>query len=84
MMIYQLGEGKWRIKAAGGDEWFPSKVPGEVHLALLDAGRIPDPFVADNELNVAWVSETDWVFEGVIQVPDELLDEDGQVQLSPT
>ena len=76
MMIYQLGEGKWRIKEDGGDEWFPSKVPGEVHLALLDAGRIPDPFSADNELKVAWVSETDWVFEGVIEVSDELLEED--------
>ncbi|MEA3326845.1 MAG: glycoside hydrolase family 2 protein [Chloroflexota bacterium] len=76
MKTYRLGEGKWRIKAVGGSEWFPSSVPGEVHLALLNAGRIPDPFVADNELKVAWVAETDWVFEGVIQVPDKLLGED--------
>ncbi|EAS43505.1 glycoside hydrolase family 2 protein [Photobacterium profundum] len=35
--------------------------PGDVHSALLDVGIIPEPYWADNEAKVQWVSECDWV-----------------------
>ena len=43
--------------------WLPAEVPGHVHLDLLRAGAIPDPFYRLNERAVAWVDETDWVYE---------------------
>jgi len=64
-----LGQGQWQLRAAGTADWFPVEVPGEVHLALLHAGKIPDPFVGENELEVQWVAETDWEFEGIINLP---------------
>jgi beta-mannosidase len=64
------------LRAVGSAEWFPVSVPGEVHLALMAAGRIPDPFVGDNELQVAWIAETDWEFEGRIHVTADLLVQD--------
>ncbi|AXG76760.1 glycoside hydrolase family 2 protein [Streptomyces paludis] len=37
-----------------------ARVPGAVHLDLLAADLIPDPFVDRNEDEVAWVSRCDW------------------------
>ena len=76
MIKLNLNEGDWRLQAVGEHEWLPLALPGEVHLALLNAGRIPDPFVEDNELAVQWVAEKDWVFEGEIDLPDDLHQED--------
>jgi len=81
MNNYRLSEGKWRLQAVGDSDWYPVSIPGEVHIALMEADRIPDPFVADNEVKVAWVAKTDWIFEGVILVSEALLNED-QVILS--
>lgn len=81
MNEYWLNEGKWRIKSVNGSDWYPVSIPGEVHIALMDADRIPDPFAADNELDVAWVAETDWIFEGIIHVSEALLNKD-QVMLT--
>jgi len=38
-------------------------VPGSVHLDLLREGLIPDPFFRENETEVQWVAENDWVYE---------------------
>jgi beta-mannosidase len=40
----------------------PATVPGCVHTDLLAAGLIPDPHLDDNELAVAWIGRTDWVY----------------------
>ncbi len=76
MLYKDLSSGKWRLRALGEEDWFPARVPGEVHVALMEAGRIPDPFIADNELQVLWVAETDWEYEGVIEVTQTMLNED--------
>ena len=76
MRILNLGDGKWQLRRVGEEDWMATSLPGEVHLALMEAGRIPDPFVADNELAVAWVAESDWEFKGVISVSEILLEED--------
>jgi len=54
--------GGWQFRCAGAKEWLPAQVPGSVHADLLALGRIPDPFVADNELTVQWVAERDWEY----------------------
>ena len=48
--------------------WLPAEVPGHVHLDLLRAGAIPDPFYRLNERAVAWVDETDLVYETTFHV----------------
>ncbi len=50
--------------------WLPATVPGHVHLDLLKAGAIPDPFLRMNERAVAWVDETDFVYETTFEVSD--------------
>ena len=48
----------------------PAEVPGGVHLDLMRAGVIPDPFVRLHEHDVAWVDERDWVYETTFTVAD--------------
>ncbi|MDQ6774075.1 MAG: glycoside hydrolase family 2 protein [Candidatus Dormibacteraeota bacterium] len=70
-MQLNLGDG-WTVRAVGGDipahivgVRIPAAVPGCVHLDLLAAGLIPDPYLDDNELQVAWVGRADWRYETV-------------------
>src|SRR5688572_9115736 len=44
------------------DVTVPAIVPGCVHVDLMGAGRLADPFLDDNETAVAWVGRTDWVY----------------------
>lgn len=56
-------DGEWRLRCTTRDQTeVPATVPGGVHAALVDAGRIGDPFVRDNVNAVAWVEEQAWTF----------------------
>ncbi|MEU8182178.1 glycoside hydrolase family 2 protein [Micromonospora sp. NPDC049047] len=67
----------WTLRAAPGAEVpdtiagraVPATVPGCVHTDLLDAGLIPDPYLDDNELAVAWIGRTDWHYRTSIRRP---------------
>jgi beta-mannosidase len=54
--------GAWEFRQTGGEEWLIARVPGGVHTDLFALGRIPDPFVADNEQRVQWVAESGWTY----------------------
>ncbi len=51
-------------------DWLPAQVPGSVHLDLVRAGVIEDPFRRMHERGCAWVDETDWVYQTTFQVED--------------
>ena len=65
--------GAWQFRQAGTKEWLPASVPGGVHTDLLALGRIPDPFVGDNEKHVQWVAEADWEYRYQFDAAPELL-----------
>ena len=60
------GAAAQRSGAAGpalpAEGWLPARVPGSAHMALLQAGRIPDPFFGMNEAEVRWVGERAWIW----------------------
>ena len=61
-MVVQSLSGSWKFRQAGLDQWYPASVPGSVHLDLLNANLIPDPFVSDNEEKVQWVPREAWEY----------------------
>ena len=61
MVRRELHEG-WTVSGQG-DVTVPAGVPGCVHLDLLAAGLIPDPYLDLNEAAVAWVGRADWTYE---------------------
>ena len=44
-------------------ETLSAKVPGTVHTDLFEDGKIPHPFVGDNEKYLQWISDKNWVYE---------------------
>jgi beta-mannosidase len=75
-MFKQTLSGTWQFRLSGSREWLPATVPGGVHSDLLALGRIPDPFVADNEKKVQWVTESDWEYRRSFTVDMALSDEE--------
>jgi len=75
-MQKQSLNGEWQFRQFGTNEWSPATVPGGVHTDLLALGKIPDPFVADNELKVMWVAENDWEYRHTFTVDADLLAEE--------
>jgi beta-mannosidase len=77
-MLLQSLSGKWQFRNLAGADWYSGQVPGSVHLDLLSLDKIPDPFVADNELRVHWVAETDWEYRLEFTPDPDLLAQERQ------
>lgn len=54
-------------------EWISAQVPGSVYADLLDAGKMPDPFWRDNELQALEVMDYDYRYEKTFTATDEYL-----------
>jgi beta-mannosidase len=61
--------------------WIPIPVPGDVHRALLDAGRLEDPFYDRNENACAWIEDREWWYRMSFDDPEEPLDTDERLRL---
>ncbi|MEV0847369.1 glycoside hydrolase family 2 protein [Streptomyces sp. NPDC049954] len=59
----------WSLRPVGGPvpaevpSVVPATVPGTVHTDLMAAGVIPDPYLDRNEEALAWIGESDFVYE---------------------
>lgn len=73
MSVVQSLDGQWQLCQAGRNDVCEATVPGCVHLDLMNAGEIGDPFWADNEYRVAWVHESDWAYTLGFDVDSRLL-----------
>ncbi|HVM72001.1 MAG TPA: glycoside hydrolase family 2 protein [Anaerolineales bacterium] len=75
-MFSQTLSGTWQMRAVNSDEWMPATVPGGTYTDLLEAGKIPNPFVGENEKLVQWVADRDWEYHREFQADAPLLAED--------
>ncbi|OFY50581.1 MAG: hypothetical protein A2W85_00815 [Bacteroidetes bacterium GWF2_41_31] len=66
----------WTLHSMSDSLIIDSVSPGDVHLALMSKGIIPDPFFRDNENKVQWVGESDWIFKTSFDVPATMLGHD--------
>ena len=71
-------QGGWEFRqklpdGAAPAEWRPAQVPGDIHLDLLRAKMIPDPFFRDNEAKLQWIGEADWEYRTAFPVTPSLL-----------
>lgn len=72
MQIIDLS-GIWQLRQADSDEVIPAQVPGDTHSALLAAGKIPDPYWGDNELQVQWIGRQNWEYSRTFTISEEFL-----------
>ncbi|KAF9534884.1 beta-mannosidase [Crepidotus variabilis] len=68
---------EWSFTQVGGgegtknDEWLKvASFPTTVHVELLKAKKISDPFVGLHEWDVQWVGEAEWAFKTTIKVTE--------------
>ena len=54
----QLSE-NWKFKAIDDSIWLDAKVPGVIHLDLLDNKIISNPFDSTNEKLLQWIGKKD-------------------------
>lgn len=73
-------QGAWSVRAGSGpapepiaSAVIPATVPGVVHLDLMAAGLIPDPYLDDNESALAWIGLVDWTYETTFTVDESEL-----------
>ena len=65
--------GPWTLHDASGAPIAPCPIPGDIHSALIAAGRIADPMIGVNEADVQWVHEAEWEIRRAFAVPAEAL-----------
>ncbi len=65
--------GKWRMHTVGQEDWVDAAVPGSVYTALLNAGRMADPFFGDNEMQALALMEHDYAFERTFTLDQVML-----------
>ncbi len=63
----------WTFRNTKDTTWYAAQVPGEVHSDLFRNKKIEDPFVANNELDLQWVSAEDWEYKTNFLVDEETL-----------
>ncbi len=54
-------------------KWIEARVPGEVHLDLMEAGLLEEPSEGTNCLTARWVEECYWSYRKTFTAPDEAL-----------
>jgi beta-mannosidase len=62
----------WQFTEAGKNEWLSAIVPGTVHTDLLAHGKIPDPFIGENEKQVQWVETKTWEYKTTFDASADL------------
>ncbi|MGQ9474045.1 MAG: glycosyl hydrolase 2 galactose-binding domain-containing protein, partial [Candidatus Caldatribacteriaceae bacterium] len=55
------------------DDPLEALVPGEVHLDLIQAGRIEEPLFGENAKKCQWVEEKEWWYRREFEIPKEFL-----------
>jgi beta-mannosidase len=55
--------GKWHVTNSNGSISTPAQVPGHIHLDLLSAGLIPDPYGRFQDAEQSWIpNESAWTY----------------------
>ncbi|MBY9005926.1 MAG: glycoside hydrolase family 2 protein [Candidatus Lokiarchaeota archaeon] len=74
MKIIELS-GIWNLYVNDKKETIPLNIPGDIFSALIQARKIPHPYIGTNELDVLWVGKKDWTCFQSFIVTKELLAE---------
>ncbi|WP_079241067.1 beta-mannosidase [Chryseobacterium indologenes] len=63
-----LSSENWQFKNSKDHNWLAAKVPGTVHLDLMNSKVISDPYQDENENKVQWIENEDWDYQTAFTV----------------
>jgi beta-mannosidase len=73
MLKQQTLHAGWKLRQAGRVDWYPAQVPGAVHMDLLRAGVIGDPFFGEYERTLQWIGYADWEYQLYFALPTDCI-----------
>jgi beta-mannosidase len=54
------------------EDWHKTaSFPSEIHVELLKAGKISDPYYGYNEQQIQWIGDAEWLYKCTFRVPAE-------------
>jgi beta-mannosidase len=72
--VKQTLDSDWLLTNSKNGDKFKAIIPNEVHRVLYENKAIPDPFFGDNEANLQWIGEQEWIFSSDFIVDPKILD----------
>ncbi len=72
----KLSDGDWFFAEKNSSDFLPAKVPGSVHMDLFTNQIIEEPYYRNNEKELQWIGERDWVYKTTFNVTEKLLRHD--------
>jgi len=76
MTSLSLNGTDWKVCKKKSREEIPATVPGTIHEDLLNSKKIKDPFYRDNEIDLMWIGETDWVYSRSFNIDKKILEKE--------
>ncbi|KAG5953114.1 hypothetical protein E4U53_006850 [Claviceps sorghi] len=64
--LIDLAEQRWRLQNLLMNISVPGRVPSQVHLDLIEAQVIGDPYYGLNDFNLRWIAQSDWTYTSTI------------------
>lgn len=63
----------WHFKNHTDSTWLKARVPGDVHSNLFRNKVIKDLFIGSNDLELQWISNTNWEYRTEFQLDNPIL-----------
>lgn len=75
LCLQDTGKGKFETvdELFAKEQVVSCKVPGDIHIALTEAGVIKDPLVDNNSLECKWLEEKEFWYKKVFYIEDSFL-----------
>ncbi|MBY8991314.1 MAG: glycoside hydrolase family 2 protein [Candidatus Lokiarchaeota archaeon] len=67
-------DGQWVIRNSEKSVEINAQVPGTVFEALIENNKIEDPFYGENEHEMKWIFESNWIYEKKFSLEPEFLE----------
>lgn len=68
----------WKVRNASSEIWHEAQVPGNLHIDLIRAHVIDDPFYRLNERSVQWIDKENWMYETYVTPTEAELSAENQ------
>lgn len=80
LCLQDVGKGKIEeVKALFGAEVYPCPVPGDIHIALTEAGVIKDPLLDENSKECRWLEKKEFWYRQTFDVPADFLQDETEI-----
>ena len=80
LCLQDVGKGKIEeVKALFGAGVYSCPVPGDIHIALTEAGVIKDPLLDENSKECRWLEEKEFWYQKTFDISEEFIQDETEI-----